>query len=605
MGSTSTTVNTNNYGIGDGSRFLVRMNYSDLTSSAVNSSVPITGTTGTSPDNSALRERYAEIDRIAAEKNAADAKKLADAKAAEAKKIADAKAAQAKKDADAKAAHLSGWEILCNAGKGALHAVTGLFTDDKGKFSLTKTLTTVVVGAATVALCAVEIGSFGTLTPVVAAAGVALGGWAVYQSSKAAQAATTKEESERAWQGIGEGTFIAVTSVAGGAAAGALKGAKAVTAAARAIAPLEDALATCAGKGVAQATVDILTGKLGELKLAVKAGDSKKVQSLTKEIAELTEGRPGLEDVHSTIKASTTAAPGKSNPNGKTLSSEQLQPIEAHLNAMLTREGITPEETEAINAALKLIHTPGKEAEGIKAARALAAKTKSHSSPESASTYDQFIIGLREAENALKPEPRPFRTRVSDFGRSTVSGARRRAGNLIENTKRTAITTYHNPVTTTTFVLGTTIAPANIVNGRNTEASAENAAEADGSNTTTSETTIEKQQRDAAAAVEKQANELKLDAARTMAKAVGVPQTVQFFAINNVDKITEMINTQRAKMIADAAKENGVPENIFDKDNETLDTIAQTVSAYKAQKEHDRLLAEIERSTAQNLPALR
>lgn len=107
-----------------------------------------------------------------------------------------------------------------NLGKGALNFFKGMVCDDKGKFSLTRTLTTVGVAAGAVAL---TVATGGAATPFLIAGAATL---AAVQTGKGiynAATATTDAQAEAAWQEIGSGTTALVGSVAG--AKGALRAA--------------------------------------------------------------------------------------------------------------------------------------------------------------------------------------------------------------------------------------------------------------------------------------------------------------------------------------------------------------------------------------------
>ena len=109
---------------------------------------------------------------------------------------------------------------LKNFGKGVGKFFTGMFLDDDGKFSWKRTLTTVGVAAAAVA---VTVATGGAAAPFLIAAGATMGGIQVGKGIYKANTAKTDAEAEKAWQDIGGGTTAIVASVAG--AKGALKSA--------------------------------------------------------------------------------------------------------------------------------------------------------------------------------------------------------------------------------------------------------------------------------------------------------------------------------------------------------------------------------------------
>lgn len=112
---------------------------------------------------------------------------------------------------------ISLWSKIKNFGKGCLKFVTGMFTDEKGDFSIWQTLKSVGIITAAVA---VSIASYGTAAaPALAAAGVALGvttgGYKVVKGAINASKAKTDAEAEAAWQDIGLGATTVGVSVAG------------------------------------------------------------------------------------------------------------------------------------------------------------------------------------------------------------------------------------------------------------------------------------------------------------------------------------------------------------------------------------------------------
>ena len=116
---------------------------------------------------------------------------------------------------------ISGWNKFANFCKGVGNLFTDMFFDEKGEFSLKKTVTTVAIGAAVATAAAVVPFA----APVLL--GVALVGGAVTLGAGAVNAATAKtdEEAEKAWQNIGSGAtqtalaLVGVKSAAKSAAA--------------------------------------------------------------------------------------------------------------------------------------------------------------------------------------------------------------------------------------------------------------------------------------------------------------------------------------------------------------------------------------------------
>jgi len=112
---------------------------------------------------------------------------------------------------------ISAMSKLKNFGKGCLKFITGMFTDEKGDFSIWQTVKTVAIVSAAVA---VSVASAGTAAaPALAAAGVALGvctgGYKVVKGAINASKAKTDAEAEAAWQDIGLGATTLGVSVAG------------------------------------------------------------------------------------------------------------------------------------------------------------------------------------------------------------------------------------------------------------------------------------------------------------------------------------------------------------------------------------------------------
>lgn len=112
------------------------------------------------------------------------------------------------------------WQGLKNFGKGVGNFFKGMVCDENGKFSLKRTLTTLVVAAGAVAL---TVATGGAAAPFLVAAGATI---ATVQTGKGiykACTAKTDREAEAAWQDIGTGVTGIAMSVAG--AKGALKSA--------------------------------------------------------------------------------------------------------------------------------------------------------------------------------------------------------------------------------------------------------------------------------------------------------------------------------------------------------------------------------------------
>ncbi|MBQ6515915.1 hypothetical protein IJI31_01915 [bacterium] len=114
---------------------------------------------------------------------------------------------------------------LKNLGKGVVKTFTGMFTDKNGKFSLKQTLKSVAIAGACIAASAILPGVGSALVY----AGLALGTAGLVKNGVKAAKATTDQEAEQAWQGIGTSGTIVAMSLYGvkqkGAAANAKTGA--------------------------------------------------------------------------------------------------------------------------------------------------------------------------------------------------------------------------------------------------------------------------------------------------------------------------------------------------------------------------------------------
>ena len=113
---------------------------------------------------------------------------------------------------------------LKNLGKGVVKTFTGMFTDKDGKFSLKQTLKSVAIAGACIAASAILPGVGSALVY----AGLALGTAGLVKNGVKAAKATTDQEAEQAWQGIGTSGTVVAMSLAGikqkGAAANAEAG---------------------------------------------------------------------------------------------------------------------------------------------------------------------------------------------------------------------------------------------------------------------------------------------------------------------------------------------------------------------------------------------
>lgn len=167
-------------------------------------------------------------------KNLADIKKQQDLNAAQLKSANEQKAQLVAKrneiapQTPKNEKQLGFWDKAKAFGKGIVHGVTGLFTDDKGHFSWKKTAIT--VGVTAVAVTA-DVLTGGALTPALIGAGVLLGGAQVYNGGKTLYDAKTNADTLKGYEEIGGGTFDIATSLIGLKGAGSLKAARAASAA--------------------------------------------------------------------------------------------------------------------------------------------------------------------------------------------------------------------------------------------------------------------------------------------------------------------------------------------------------------------------------------
>ena len=99
------------------------------------------------------------------------------------------------------------WGALKNFGKGVLKTITSPFTDEKGNFSLWKTVKTVAIGAA--------IAFIPGAAPIALAAGVVMGGAGVAKAAYNIATAKTDAEDAAAWQSLGGSATVLATSVYG------------------------------------------------------------------------------------------------------------------------------------------------------------------------------------------------------------------------------------------------------------------------------------------------------------------------------------------------------------------------------------------------------
>lgn len=106
---------------------------------------------------------------------------------------------------------ISGWNKLANFGKGVANLFTDMFFDEKGEFSLKKTITTVAIGAAVATAAAV----IPFAAPVLLGLAVVGGGVTLAKGAINAATAKTDEEAEKAWQDIGSGSVQTALSLAG------------------------------------------------------------------------------------------------------------------------------------------------------------------------------------------------------------------------------------------------------------------------------------------------------------------------------------------------------------------------------------------------------
>lgn len=97
-------------------------------------------------------------------------------------------------------------EKITNFGKGIVNPIKKLFTSPKAAMGA------IVSVAAASALVAA---TGGAAAPVLIAAGIAAGGIQIGVNARRASKATTDEQARKAWQGMGTGTLVTATSIAG------------------------------------------------------------------------------------------------------------------------------------------------------------------------------------------------------------------------------------------------------------------------------------------------------------------------------------------------------------------------------------------------------
>lgn len=107
---------------------------------------------------------------------------------------------------------------------GIKKSVTGLFCDDKGNFSLKKTLTTVAVAAVVTGVCVLTAGT--AVPGIIAGAGALIAGGQLAKGVYKASTATNVQEQKAAWEDIGEGGVGVAMSVAGMKSLSSMKSAR-------------------------------------------------------------------------------------------------------------------------------------------------------------------------------------------------------------------------------------------------------------------------------------------------------------------------------------------------------------------------------------------
>lgn len=258
--------------------------------------------------NASIKKHQQEV-----EDNDKEMKKLEDEKAA--------KKAELDKSEDKK---LTFGEGAGHVAKGLLKSVTSMFTDDKGDFSLSKTLTTVAIGVVAVAA---DAATGGALTPALLALGTIAGAGQVIKGAQDIDNAKTAEDKGKALEELGEGAGTIGLSIAGIKAAKAAKVAKAGAEAAEAT------------EGIEGATETVKTGtRVAEEVATKKPGFFKRIASWGKDIfkgkkdkvASVPDAEPVVAKVEPKAEVKVTA------PKAEILSGDQqeLQALKTELNSL-------------------------------------------------------------------------------------------------------------------------------------------------------------------------------------------------------------------------------------------------------------------------------
>lgn len=228
-------------------------------------------------------------------------------------------------------------ESVKNIGKGIGKFFKSMVTDENGKFSPKKALTTGLVVGATVAACAaLEVVTCGAATPFIAwglgSLGAIMGGVEIAKGASKVSHAQTKEEAEAGWQDIGSGGTGAVLSAVGiraGAAASKAanisKGVKLATD----LAPEATRLGTAGDEAISL----IKTGKRANMKAGLK------------DLETLSNNKAGFESFNSKVSG------GLKNNLGKTVKVNVSAEAETKLTdfANTTKNGLKQEITKLEN----------------------------------------------------------------------------------------------------------------------------------------------------------------------------------------------------------------------------------------------------------------
>lgn len=298
------------------------------------------------------------------------------------------------------------WNNAWSVCKGVAKSVTGMFTDEKGNFSLSKTLTTVAVGAVAVAA---DAATGGALTPVLIGLGAVMGGAQAVKGGIDIANAKTAADEEKAYEEMGEGAGTLLLSI-GGKFASSAKAAKAEKLAAG----IEDTMnilkdseynskaaeSIKALKSLKAGGKDLFADAMADLRNS--KGNQTNMKSALSRLETLTKNKPELQDLHTNI----ADALGSISKKGKVLDNETIVSELKNFKSLVKGR----RNSRKLNSLIERLTKSSNEKDAMKACEEAKTLVSRLNKTGNNNTLEALL------EQRINPVKKPFGTRIKDLG---------------------------------------------------------------------------------------------------------------------------------------------------------------------------------------------